>query len=179
MSDRIFPAKFTAGLTFKRTVAPECYPVSDGWTLSAAIRGSMVIDIVATDVDGKHRFAVGADDTAEWTPGRYSYSIRAAKVSEGVFEVETGAIEILPNLDTATAGYDGRTHAERTLEAIEAVIEQRASLDQERYRINNRELYRTPIADLLKLRDTYRAEVQQEKRLTRGGNLFGAVRVIL
>ena len=60
------------------------------------------------------------------------------------------------------------------------MIEKRASLDQERYRINNRELYRTPIADLLKLRDLYRAEVRREQAAARGQNPFGAtVRVRL
>lgn len=37
---------------------------------------------------------------------------------------------------------DLRNYAQKTLTALEAVIEGRASLDQERYCINNRELYR-------------------------------------
>jgi hypothetical protein len=174
----IFPAKFTAGLTFKISTEVACYPASDGWGLSAALRGPGVINIVATVDLGKHRFAVGADATVLWAPGRYDYTIRAAKAAE-VFEVESGTIEILPDLSAAVIGHDGRTHAEKVLESIEAVIQQRATLDQERYRINNRELYRTPIADLLKLRDVYRAEVQREKTLARGGNEFRSVRVIL
>lgn len=95
-------------------------------------------------------------------------------------EVGSGQITIMPDLASAEAGYTAKTHAQRTLEAIEAVIEKRASMDQERYRINNRELYRTPIADLLKLRDLYRLEVAREQQAQRGCNPFGRkVRVSL
>lgn len=95
-------------------------------------------------------------------------------------EVGSGQITIMPDLAAAEAGYTAKTHAQRTLEAIEAVIEKRASMDQERYRINNRELYRTPIADLLKLRDLYRLEVAREQQAQRGCNPFGRkVRVSL
>lgn len=177
--DKIFPASLTAGLTFERVSAPASYPVSDGWVLSAALRGPAAINVTATDDAGKHKFSVLAATTAAWAPGRYSYSVRATKGAE-VFEVEAGKLNILANLSTQTAGFDGRTHAERTLAAIEAVIEQRASLDQEEYRINNRELRRTPIAELISLRDVYRAEVNNEQIRARGGNQFGrAVRVIL
>jgi hypothetical protein len=173
----IFPASFTAGLTFERCVSLDCYPASAGWALSAALRGPAVINITATVEDDKHKLTADAATTAAWAPGRYSYIVRATKDGK-VYAVETGVLEILPDLNAQTAGYDGRTHAERTLEAIEAVIEQRATMDQERYRINNRELYRTPIADLMKLRDLYRSEVQREQK-GRTGKLFSAVRVIL
>jgi hypothetical protein len=176
---KIFPASCTAGLTFKHRADPACYSAADGWTLSALLRGPSVIDIVATVDAGKHLFAAAASATASWAPGRYDYAIRAAKAGE-VHELETGVMQIEPDLSSRPAGFDGRTHAERTLAAIEAVLEQRASLDQEEYKINNRELRRTPIAELLKLRDTYRAEVQSEQMRARGGAEFGrAVKVIL
>jgi len=54
------------------------------------------------------------------------------------------------------------THARRVLTAIEAVIEGRASKDQEEYTIGTRSLKRTPIKDLLVLRDAYKAEVAHE-----------------
>jgi hypothetical protein len=55
---------------------------------------------------------------------------------------------------------------------LEAVIEGRASLDQERYRINNRELYRTPMETLIKLRNQYRAEVSRERAKASGKSLL-------
>jgi hypothetical protein len=61
-----------------------------------------------------------------------------------------------------------RTHAQIALANIEAVLAKRSTQDQERYTINNRELWRTPLGDLLKLRDYYRAEVRREKQAQRG-----------
>jgi hypothetical protein len=175
----ILPQSITAGLTFERIVSLDCYPASEGWALTVALRGPAAINLTATVEEGKHKLRANAETTAEWSAGRYSYSVRVTK-DDDVFQVEAGSLQILPDLNAETAPHDGRTHAEKVLEAIEAVIEKRATLDQERYRINDRELYRTPIADLLKLRDLYRAEVQREKSLERGGKYFGrAVRVVL
>lgn len=175
----IVPLSLTAGITYERVVALERYPASDGWAMSAMLRGPAIINLTGTVVDGKHKLTASATTTAAWITGLYSYSVRVAKDAE-VFEVEHGQTEILPDMNAQATGFDGRTHAERTLDAIEAVIEGRASMDQDRYRINNRELQRTPIPELLTLRDRYRSEVQIEKQRARGGKLFGrAVRVIL
>lgn len=174
----ILPDNIGAGLTFSRLVTQTAYPAPE-WTLSVLLRGPDVINLTATASGNQHQLAANAATTANWTPGLYTYT---ARVTNGVdvFEVETGQLEVKPDLASAGEGHDGRTHAQRTLESIEAVIEKRATLDQERYRINNRELYRTPIADLLKLRDLYRAEVRREQMAARGKNPFGAaVRVRL
>lgn len=143
------------------------------------LRGPSVVDITAT-VDGDYFvFTAPATETEQWTPGDYWYSVRATSGAD-VKELEGGQVTVMADIANAGEGYDGSTHAERTLAAIEAVIEKRASMDQERYRINNRELYRTPIADLIKLRDLYRAEVNRERARQCGINPFGRkVRVVL
>lgn len=143
------------------------------------LRGPSVINITASADGIQHKLNVASTITADWSPGLYEYTARVSSGSD-VHEVESGQINLVPDLASAVEGHDGRSHAKRTLDAIEAVIEKRASLDQERYRINNRELYRTPIADLLKLRDIYRMEVRREQGAARGKNPFGAtVRVRL
>jgi hypothetical protein len=174
----ILPEKISAGLTFSQFVTLTAYHPTD-WALSAVLRGPIAINLTATAEGAQHKFSASAETTGSWPPGVYWYSVRASDGVETV-EVETGQLTIAPDLAIAGNNYDGRTHAQITLQAIEAVIEKRATLDQERYRINNRELYRTPIADLLKLRDYYRAQVRQEQAATRGKNLFGGtVRVRL
>lgn len=174
----ILPDKISAGLTFSQLVTLTAYQAPT-WSLSAALRGPTVINLTATADGTQHRFAANAATTAGWAPGEYWYTVRATDGADTV-EIESGQLTIAPDLAAAGENYDGRTHAQRSLAAIEAVIERRATLDQERYRINNRELYRTPIADLLKLRDVYRAEVRQEQAAARGKNLFGGtVRVRL
>ena len=176
MSCRL-PDKIGAGLTFDRLVTLTAYPAPD-WTLAVLLRGKSAIDLTATAEGTQHRLTADATVTAGWAPGDYWFTVRATRGAE-VVEVEQGQLTITPNLAAAET-FDGRTHAQRCLESIEAVLEKRATLDQERYRINNRELYRTPVAELMKLRDLYRAEVRRERAAAGGKSLFGAaVRVRL
>jgi hypothetical protein len=49
--------------------------------------------------------------------------------SSEVYEVDRGTIVLLPRYDQAAA-YDDRSHARKMLDAIEAVLESRASADQ-------------------------------------------------
>ncbi|WP_199222228.1 hypothetical protein [Limnohabitans sp. MMS-10A-192] len=171
----IFPASTSAGLTFDRPATLTAYPAPD-WQLEAVLRGPAQIDLAAEAVANGHRFLVPASETAGWEPGDYWYSVRAT--SEGtVVEVEAGQITIKPDLAQLDAGHDGRAHVQRVLDAIEAVLEKRATIDQEKYSINNRELWRTPIPDLLILRDRYRSELRRMKAARKGGLFNQAVRV--
>jgi hypothetical protein len=83
------------------------------------------------------------------------------------YEFERGEVEVLQNPRTAAAGFDGRSHARKVLDAIEAVMEDRATVDQKRVQINGRELERFPITDLIKLRQTYQFEVAREENAAR------------
>ncbi|PZQ21184.1 MAG: hypothetical protein DI569_12995 [Sphingopyxis macrogoltabida] len=131
------------------------------------LRGPASIDVSATHNGEAHSFKQTAAETAEWAPGRYWWSIRAESDDSDVIEIETGELLVAPDM-VAAPGFDGRTDAEKALAAIDAVLAKRATIDQERYRINNRELYRTPIADLMKLRAHYAATVRRECRKAAG-----------
>lgn len=170
MSDLI-PTDLPAGLTISLPITLTAYPAPD-WTLTLALRGPEVIDLTAGAEGSGHRFAIDASTSAAWTPGRYWYSLRAGDGTD-TFEVETGQISIRTDIAGEGPAYDGRHHVERVLDAIEAVIEGRATLDQERYRINNRELQRTPIGELIKLRQTYQAELRRLKAARRASGLLG------
>lgn len=173
----ILPQRISAGLTLEKSVVLTAYPAS-AWALTVSMRGPGSIDLISTPDGETHKLRAPASTTAEWEPGQYWYSARVSNEDGDVFEVESGQVVIEPDLASAGAGYENFTHAERTLAAIEAVLEKRASRDQEKYVINNRELWRTPIADLLVLRDRYRAQVRMERKAKRG-DLFGtAVRVV-
>lgn len=54
------------------------------------------------------------------------------------------------------------THAETMLSAIEAVLEGRITADVEAYSIAGRQITKIPMAELLTLRDKYKAEVNSE-----------------
>lgn len=128
---------------------------------------------MAAASDGQvHKFAADAATTATWTPGAYWWAIRATD-GVAVEEIERGDLVVLPDLVSAPVGYDGRSDNEKALAAIEAVLGKRATLDQERYRINNRELYRTPISELIKLRGFYARAVAREKRKASGATTWG------
>ncbi len=167
------PSNIGAGVTFKVTVNQPNYPAPE-WDLELFMRGASSVDLSASADDDQHVLTATAAVTATWKPGRYRYELRA-KRGDDTLSIETGELIIAPDLAAQGAGFDGRDHARKVLDAIEAVIEGRASIDQQSYTINNRSLQRTPIADLLKLRDRYRAEVQAKKSARRG---FGMGRTI-
>jgi hypothetical protein len=156
---RIIPTTVKAGLTFTVTADLAEYP-APVWSLVLLLRGPSSITIDSTADGAAHRLAATAAATAAWAGGEYAFSLRATNGAD-VVEIEAGTVAIVADLAGIVAGTDTRTHVRRTLEAIEAVIERRATLDQERYRIGDRELYRTPIADLLKLRSVYREELRR------------------
>jgi len=165
------PSSITAGTTLAFSLALTAYP-APGWSLTLILRGPQSIDLASTPDGATHAFSADAATTGSWSPGDYWFSLRATDGTE-VHELEDGTLTILPDLAAAAEGFDGRTHAERTLEAIEAVIEGRATKDQDSYRINNRELRRTSIEQLLKLRDVYRQEVRRLRAARKGRSTLG------
>ena len=143
------------------------------------MRGQIAINLAATIDGDEFVFSADASTTATWAAGDYWYSVRVTSGS-AVQELESGQLTVLPDMASASSSYDGRTQAEIALAAIEAVLANRATKDQDRYRINNRELYRTSISDLLKLRDFYRDLVNRERAAKCGSNPFGRkLRVVL
>lgn len=177
---RILPSTIAAGVTFERSLTLADHPAPD-WVVSAHLRGPGVINLVAAADGTAHKLTADAVATGGWVAGVYQYVVRATMGTD-VRQVEAGQVEVLPDLAAVDAATDLRSHARRALDAIEAVLEKRATLDQERYVIEGqngrRELWRTPVPELLKLRDTYRAEVRREEAAARGKSMWGpAVRV--
>lgn len=166
----LFPRMLSAGTSLDCRIASAAWP-APVWTLVAVLRGPAPIDLVAAADGSGHRFQVPAAISSTWLAGRYALSLRASRGDE-VHEIDAGEVTIRPDISQLAAGHDARDHVERTLAAIEAVIEKRATVDQERYRINNRELWRTPIGELLRLRDRYKADLARMQAAKRG-DLFG------
>lgn len=163
----MIPDTFAAGTTFTALVTALAYP-ADEWSATLILRGPAQIDLIGTAEGVQHRFTASAAVTAEWVPGRYTWAIRATREGETV-QIDSAQIVVGVDLAALEAPQDMRTHARRVLDAIEAVIENRATTDQQRYTINNRELWRTPISELLMLRSRYRDEVRREEQAKRGG----------
>lgn len=162
----IEPVKLIAGTTWKwkRTDLTAHYPASAGWALSYHLRGPSVIDITASADGDAFSVTVASATTTGYTAGDYFWAARVKKGAEE-YEIGKGRLTIQPNLAAITAGtYDGRTHARKVLEAIEAVLEKTATREQEQIQIAGRALILRKVGDLLVLRDRYRAEVNREEQ---------------
>lgn len=139
---------------------------SEGWTLkfSAVGKDGVFSLTAAADSDNADdfKFSAAASVTAAYTAGDYLWQLTATK-STTRYTIATGRVTLTDNIALRSAAHDNRSHAKKVLDAIEAVIEGRASIDQMNYQIAGRSLTRTPLPDLLKLRAIYKAEYKGEQ----------------
>ena len=156
------PLSARAGDTWLWQRALPDYP-APLWTLSYTLFSASGIVSFASTPDGtEHRIHLAPAVTAAYLAGRHDW---IAHVSDGTdrHQIASGVIQLLPNLSEA-ASYDGRSHARKVLDALDALIEQRASagdVDLISAATGDKTLARS-LPDLLKLRDRYAALVAQE-----------------
>lgn len=167
------PETVTAGdlVEWRREDLVDKYPAAT-WTLTYALQSPAArIDITASAQGGYFTVVVSAATSAAWAPGGYTWQ---AYVTSGTDRhmVDHGRIEVLPNF-AAIKHHDGRTHARRVLDAIEACIEGKATRDQQSYSIAGRELQRYTWQELIDARSRYRALVLAEERAERARNGAG------
>lgn len=160
------PLEIISGDTVQWTRNFTDYPASSSWVLTyVLINSTHKISITAAASGADHLVTLAAAVTAAYNAGTYDWQAYVTKTTER-YKVDSGIIVVKPNFATATT-YDARSHAKKVLDAIEAVIEGRATVDQEEYTIGNRSLRRTPLEDLMKFRKQYQAEysilLNQEK----------------
>lgn len=165
------PAQLRAGITWEWNRDDIADYPAPTWTLKYWFKrmgGTDKFSITATANGTGFSVSVPATTTAAYVADDYTW---VAVVTSGAEtrEVDHGTLKLLPRYD-ADVALDDRTHARKVLEAIEAVIEGRASKDQEEYTIGQRSLKRTPLADLLELRNKYRAEVFGEQLAENAAN---------
>lgn len=161
------PADLIAGDTWTWTRALADYPAGT-WIATAYFENKDGVFSVAASASGTtHSFTIAAATTSGYKPGRYSWRIRVTDGSTTT-TVEDGITQV--EIDPAKAGKaDTRTFARRMLDAIEATLEGRATSDQQAMSINGRSISRTPISDLMSLRDRFRGETRSEEGTTGGG----------
>jgi hypothetical protein len=168
------PAELRAGDTWKWTRTVDDYPAGT-WTLKYRFKSpSGGFEIVASASGTDYSVTVSAATSAGYAAGLYEWSAWVEQGDEK-YTVDGGTCNVLPNLRAgdAVAALDTRSHARKTLDAIEAVIENRATLDQMSYSIAGRALSRTPLADLLKFKSHYQAEVRAEDNAAKIKNGLG------
>ncbi len=121
---------------------------------------------------------VASATTAAYTKGNYNWVSYITRSSDSArIKIGEGFTEIEDNF--ATTSTSVRSHAKKVLDAIEAVIENRASMDQSSMSIAGRSLSRLSIDELMTFRDRYRAEYLKEVKRARiknkkpSGNIIG------
>lgn len=138
------------------------YPPADfSLVLSCRLAAGDAIEVTFTDDGGKHS---GDLDLTAATSGVWSWSIRATDSNSKTLVVARGSLRVHGDPSAGTV----QTHAERTLAALEAVIENRATIDQQSYSIAGRSLTRMTVEELLKWRAHYSSEVAAERRRAAG-----------
>lgn len=155
------PDILVEGMSWEWDRALDDFTPADGWTLRYAFTGpgTVLTLIAAASADGTtHEIRRGYGDTGGLTPGRYEM---AGWVDDGSnrHEVYRAAVVIQANLDTDT---DARSHDEKVLSAINAMIEGRTGTDltaAKRVTVNGRTLEQHSADELVRLQGTYRARV--------------------
>ena len=138
---------------------------SEGWTLKYVAVGQLGAITITASADTEDAddfcFTATAATTAAYVVGDYKWQIVATKTTTR-YTIDSGVVSVTDNIAGRSALYDNRSHAKKVLDAIEAVIEGRASQDQMGYTIAGRSLSRTPLQDLMRLRAMYKAEYDSE-----------------
>lgn len=112
-------------------------------------------------------------DTTGWTAGRYLVGAMATLSDGTKSRVPEAFVDVLPALSSITAGTDLSTQAETIVKNIELMLAGNAGAGVKRYKINNRELERYGVDELLKLLNYWKGQVLKESRKRRGESILG------
>ncbi len=158
------PARIVAGDTAIWLKTLPDYLASDGWVLTyTLVNSAQRYTIVCSASGDQHLAYAPAVTTAAWAAGDYALRGQVALAGD-VRTVVEQRLSIAAAFGSAT---DSRSPARRQLEAVESVIEGRASSAVLSYSIGGRQLQNIPITDLLVLRDRLRVDVGREDAAAR------------
>jgi hypothetical protein len=159
--------KLTAGETLSMQIKAE--PLA---TVTVYLAGPAKKTIAAIESPaGSGCFAISAD-TQSWAPGAYAFEARQVSGGQNT-SIKRGTLQILTPLDSIADGTDVRSTAAKAVANIEAMLSGTASLECRRYKINNRELERYSVAELLQLLTFWRRELSREERRNEGISTLG------
>ena len=174
------PLKVQAGTTveWKRTFAD--YPAPT-WALKYSLVNSAgQITITATADGTDHKVSVAKGTTAGWADGSYHWQ---AYVDNGTSRhlVDEGTLEILPDFETKTTGFDNRSIAAQMVDALEALFAgkiTRSDLDKITYSIGVRSMTKASLADLRAEYTHWKAILKSEQEAEQIANGLGTGRKI-
>lgn len=148
-------------LNFLTTVTD--YPASAGWTLSFRLvpRGAgSAISFTATAEGDDYRVNVSAATTAAWIAGEYAWGAYVTLTTTR-YTVDNGVITLKPDPSAVAAGTDQRTHEQKMLAQIRALLEGRTLADVDEYTINGRSLRKMSVTTLREMESYYSNKVNR------------------
>lgn len=162
------PESLRAGDTWKWATSHSDYPSGDGWELATAFRGADSLDVDGVAGGGGWISTGAAADTADLTAGRYSWVSRVTKDGE-TFTIGSGTLDVLPDLTAAADPFDGRSHAEKQLDAAEVALLALVGKQHASVSFGDQSYTLQDVEKLKRVRDQLREQVASEKRKANGG----------
>jgi hypothetical protein len=107
--------------------------------------------------------------TIGWASGSYAWQAWATSTDGVVCVAQSGSFQ----LDSELCVGDVRSSARKMVEMIEAMMAGNASEGVRRYKINNRELERYSVDELLKLLSFWKSRQLKEDRVQAGRSILG------
>ena len=160
---------------WKRTNLSADYPTAD-YSLSYEFNlneGATASNFSLTASEANDEYIISTSSTTSYTKGNYNWIAYITRTSDSArIKIGEGFTEIQENYATTSASV--RSHAKIVLDAIEAVIENRATMDQSSMSIAGRSLSRLSIDELMTFRDRYKAEYMKELKISRINNGKGS-----
>ena len=154
---------------------------SDEWTLKYYLRTNLTLEAhtaTGSVYSSGWEFTISATDTANFEAGDWYWQAIATKGSETI-TLGYGRLTVEESLDYegSAAAFDGRTQAQKDLEAVQAAIRTLiAGGAVQEYRIGNRNLKRYELAELVQLEGRLKAEVKREEQAELMANGLGSPR---
>ena len=153
----------TAGETISYTQTFSGYDPATDTLIFDCVTDLAKESITATDNgNGSFLIEVAYDVTDAWKPDIYNYQAHITTAAGARNYVEQGSFEVKPRFADMSSGYDNRSHVKKTLDALEATLEGKASQDQQSYSIAGRSLSRLSPSELINWREKYKAEYARE-----------------
>lgn len=162
------PTTIEPGVTITWTRSLEDYR-RPAWTLRYELvnAGARYAIPSTANADGvSHDVRIAPATSSTYRPGRYTL---AGYVEDGTdtHRIFVGELVVSENI-LAGEPVDSRSQSRRTLEAIEATLENRATRDQKMLQIAGRAIQRLDVSELLRLRAHYQARVDREEGKSQG-----------
>ncbi|PCJ55314.1 MAG: hypothetical protein COA79_20960 [Planctomycetota bacterium] len=155
------PTLLIAGDTLSFTYDISEYSSDDGYSATFLLNSSaQSYSVSSSGVGAEYSFSETSANTSSWVAGTYTYWIYISKTGEH-HTIITDEIEIKANV--VSGPIDIRTHAQKVLDSINAVLENRAGQDYTDYNLpGGLSVSKLDPVDLLKFKKEYEAIRRQE-----------------